>query len=85
MTELFHIMWRTEAIPKEFKDASVINIFKRKGDPQLCDNFRGISLLSAAGKVLARVLLNRLNEHIEQLARASTRKPVWIQKGQRNN
>ena len=32
-------------------------------NPQL---HRGISLLSIAGKVLARVLLNRLNEHLEQ-------------------
>ena len=83
MTDLFHIMWRKEAIPQEFKDASIIHLFKRKGNPQLCDNHRGISLLSIAGKVLARVLLNRLNEHLEH--RASTRKPVWIQKGQRNN
>ena len=66
MTELFHIMWRKEAIPQEFKDASIVHLFKRKGNPQLCDNHRGISLLSVAGKVLARVLLNRLNEHLEQ-------------------
>ena len=59
-------MWRKEAIPREFKDASIIHLFKRKGNPQLCDNHRGISLLSVAGKVLARVLLNRLNEHLEQ-------------------
>ena len=66
MTELFRIMWRKDAIPKEFKDASMIHLFKRKGNPQLCDNHRGISLLSTAGKVLARGLLNRLNEHLEQ-------------------
>ena len=60
MTELFHIMWRKEAIPQEFKDASIIHLFKRKGNPQLCDDHRGISLLSIAGKVLARVLLSRL-------------------------
>ena len=66
MTELFHIMWRKEANPQEFKDASIIHLFKRKGNPQLCDNHRGISLLSIAGKVLARVLFNRLNEHLEQ-------------------
>ena len=65
-TELFHIMWRKEAIPQEFKDASIIHLFKRKGNPQVCDNHRGISLLSIAGKVLARVLLNRLNEPLEQ-------------------
>ena len=66
LTELFHIMWRKEAIPQEFKDATIIHLFKRKGNPQVCDNHRGISLLSIAGKILARVLLNRLNEHLEQ-------------------
>ena len=58
LTELFHIMWRKEAIPQEFKDATIIHLFKRKGNPQVCDNHRGISLLSVAGKILARVLLN---------------------------
>ena len=59
-------MWRKEAIPQEFKDVSIIHLFKQKGNPQLCDNHHGISLLSIAGKVLARVLLNQLNEHLEQ-------------------
>ena len=64
--QLFQIMRRKEAIPQEFKDASIIHLFKRKGNPQLCDKHRGISLLSIVGKVLARILLNRLNEHLEQ-------------------
>ena len=59
-------MWRKEAIHQEFKDATIIHLFKRKGNPQVCDNHRGISLLSIAGKILARVLLNRLNEHLER-------------------
>ena len=46
--------------------ATFIHLFKRKGNPQVCDNHRGISLLSIAGKNLAKVLLNRLNEHLEQ-------------------
>ena len=66
LTELFHIMWRKEAIPKEFKDATIIHLFKRKGNPQVCDNHRGISLLSIAGRIIVRVLLNRLNKHLEQ-------------------
>ena len=66
LTELFHIMWRKEAIPQEFKDATIIHLFKRKWNPQVCDNHRGISLLSIAGKILARVLLNRLNNHLER-------------------
>ena len=83
LNELFHIMWRKEAIPQEFKDATIIHLFKRKGNPQVCDNHTGISLLSIAGKILARVLLNRLNEHLEQSG--PTRKPLWIQEKQRNN
>ena len=66
LTELVHIMWRKEAIPEEFKDATIIHLFKRKGNPQVCDNHRGISLLSIAGKILARIVLNRLNEHLER-------------------
>ena len=32
LTELFHIMWRKEAIPQELKNATVIHIFKKKGE-----------------------------------------------------
>ena len=66
LTELFQCMWRKEAIPQDFKDASIIHLYKRKGNPQVCDNYRGISLLSIAGKILAKILLNRLNAHLDQ-------------------
>ena len=65
LTELFQCMWRKEAIPQDFKDASIIHLYKRKGNPQVCDNHRGISLLSIAGKILAKILLNRLNAHLD--------------------
>ena len=38
LTVLFHCMWRKEAILQEFKDASIIHLYKRKGNPQVCDN-----------------------------------------------
>ena len=66
LTELFHIMWRKEAMPQEFKDATIIHLCKGKRNPYVYDNHRGITLLSIAGKILARVLLSRLNEHLEQ-------------------
>ena len=66
LTELLHCMWRKEAIPQEFMDASIIHLYKRKGNPQVCDNHRGISLLCIAGKILAKFLLNRLNDHLDQ-------------------
>uniref|UniRef100_A0A2C9LNM3 Reverse transcriptase domain-containing protein n=1 Tax=Biomphalaria glabrata TaxID=6526 RepID=A0A2C9LNM3_BIOGL len=64
LTEIYQIMWEQKKLPQEFKDAS-IHLYKRKGNRQLYDNHCGISLLCIAGKVLARVLLNRLQHHLE--------------------
>jgi hypothetical protein len=66
LTDLFCVMWRQKRIPQEYKDASIVHLYKRKGNRQMCDNHRGISLLSIAGKILARILLNRLNAHLDQ-------------------
>ena len=66
LTKLFQCMWRKEAIPQDFKDASIIYLYKRKGNPHASDNHSGISLLSIAGKILAKNLLNRLNVHLDQ-------------------
>ena len=56
-------IWSSEVIPQDWKDANIITIFKRKGDKADCGNSRGISLLSVAGKVLARIMLLRLASH----------------------
>nr|VZI43406.1 unnamed protein product [Spirometra erinaceieuropaei] len=59
-------MWRQGEVPQDFKDATIVHLFKRKGNRQVCDNHRGISLLNIAGKIFAQILLNRLNNHLEQ-------------------
>ncbi|BHF81442.1 hypothetical protein SprV_0702457200 [Sparganum proliferum] len=66
LTALFQEMWRQGEVPQDFKDATIVHLYKRKGNRQLCDNHRGISLLNIAGKIFARFLLNRLNNHLEQ-------------------
>jgi len=38
--------------------------YKRKRDQASCDNHRGISLLATIGKLLGRVMLNRLTENL---------------------
>ena len=64
LTELITLMWVQGAVPQQFKDASIIHLYKHKGKKCECDNHRGISLLSIAGKILARVILNRINSSI---------------------
>nr|VZI24094.1 unnamed protein product [Spirometra erinaceieuropaei] len=66
LTALFQEMWRQGEVPQNFKDATIVHLYKRKGNRQVCDNHRGISLLNIAGKIFARILLNRLNNHLEQ-------------------
>jgi len=57
--------WNSQQLPQQRKDANIITIYKRKGYRAECGNSRGgISLLSAAGKVLARVMLRRLLIHV---------------------
>ena len=62
---ILHI-WNTEIVPKDLKDAQIITIYKRKGDKSDCGNWREISLLSTAGKVLSKILLNKLVESIAE-------------------
>ena len=66
LASLFQTMWNEEHLPQELRDATIVHIYKRKGNRQSCDNHSGITLLSIAGKILARVLLNRLLDHLEQ-------------------
>ncbi|BHF77084.1 hypothetical protein SprV_0502018600 [Sparganum proliferum] len=60
------MMWCQSEVPQDFKDATIVHLYKRRGNRQLCENHRGISLLNIAGKIFARILLNRLNDHLEQ-------------------
>nr|VZI01100.1 unnamed protein product [Spirometra erinaceieuropaei] len=66
LTALFQEMWRQGKFPQDFKDATIVHLYKRKGNRQVCDNHRGTSLLSIAGKIFVRILLNRLNNHLGQ-------------------
>ena len=65
LTQLFQVMWTQGVVPQDFKYASVVHLYKGKGNRQACDNHRGISLLCIAGKILAKILLNCLIEHLE--------------------
>ena len=58
--QFIHRAWTTGKLPQQWKDATIVTVYKKKGDRQVCGNSRGISLLSVAEKILARVMLKRL-------------------------
>ena len=45
-------------------DGLLVSLLKGKGRKSDCDHHRGITLLESAGKVLARILLDRLIKNI---------------------
>ena len=51
---------------QDLRDAVIISLYKNMGEKSDCSNYRGITLLSIAGKILAFVLLNRLIPTIAQ-------------------
>ncbi|XP_074627031.1 uncharacterized protein LOC141885034 [Acropora palmata] len=64
LTEFLCMCWEDGCLPQDLKDARIVHLYKGKGDKSSCDNYRGVSLLSIASKILCKVILNRLNTHL---------------------
>ncbi|CAB1101616.1 unnamed protein product [Ectocarpus sp. CCAP 1310/34] len=58
-------MWQTGDVPQQWKDATIKVLFKRGGTME-CGNYRGISLVAHAGKVLLKVVATRLSHYCER-------------------
>ena len=65
---LFTKVWEEETIPEDWKEGVIIKIPK-KGDLTNFNNYRGIMLLSAPGKVLNRILLDKIKAAVDPLLR----------------
>lgn len=65
LNRLYRVVWEVEHVPQDHKDGLIIHLYKNKGDRRVCDNHRGITLLSIAGKILARIIINRLVDHLD--------------------
>ena len=64
MMELVQEVWKTRQVPQEWRNATLVPIYKKR-DRRVCGNYRGVSLLSVPGKVLTLILLERLQAIIE--------------------
>jgi hypothetical protein len=58
-------IWNKEELPEEWKESVIVPIYKN-GDKTDCSNYRGISLLSTAYKILSN-LLSRLTPYAEKI------------------
>ena len=61
---LLQKIWEEEQVPHEWKLGYMVKLPK-KGDLSVCSNWRGIMLLSVPGKVLTRIILERLKEALD--------------------
>jgi sorting nexin-29 len=59
-------LWNNEELPQHWKEPIIVPIYK-KHDKIYCNDYRGISLLSTAYKILPIILLARLITHISEI------------------
>ena len=61
-------IWGQAYIPSEWREGILVKLAK-KGDLSLCKNYRGIMLLSTAGMVLNRIILECMREAVDRILR----------------
>ena len=66
LTEICDRVWRTGEWPTPWTQSLIITLPK-KGNLQLCQNYRIISLISHSSKVMLKVILNRLKPRAEEI------------------
>ena len=66
--DMMHVIlkrvWEEEQMPEEWKKSEIVPIYKLKGDPLECGNFRGIKLLEHGMKIFEKIVERRLRKLI---------------------
>ena len=64
LAHIFNLSLKKGIFPNALKQSKVIPIYKG-GDPELCDNYRPISLLNSISKILEKIVAVQLVNHLE--------------------
>ena len=65
LLQLFNDSWRTGIVPEVWKEATILPIHKKGKDKKKATSYRPISLTSCVGKLMERLINNRLTWHLE--------------------
>uniref|UniRef100_A0A8D8SH78 Craniofacial development protein 2 n=2 Tax=Cacopsylla melanoneura TaxID=428564 RepID=A0A8D8SH78_9HEMI len=65
LCEMMNDIYRKEAIPNEWRESTLVPIYKEKGDVQDCGNYRGIKLMSHTMKIWERIIDRRIRQETE--------------------
>ena len=71
MHEILKRVWEEEHMPEEWEKSVIVPIYKQKGDPLECGNFRGIKLLEHDEDVGEDPGQTKKTDHSQQRA-------IWI-------
>ena len=55
--DLFTYCWEKGTLPQDLRDAVIVSLYINKEEKSDCSNHHAITLLSVAGKILARAFL----------------------------
>ena len=65
--KLFNLIYDTGLVPDSWTVGNILPIYKNKGNINLAENYRPITLLSCFGKLFTAILNARLNKYMEEM------------------
>ena len=79
LLQLINDSWRTGIVPEVWKEATILPIHKKGKDKKKATSYRPISLTSCVGKLMERLINNRLTWHLESKGHINTEQAAFRQ------